>query len=73
MIKVTRLNKSQLWVNADLIQFIEETPDTVITLTTDVKIIVKEPAAVLVKAIMAYRQATFQQPLQVAARPEEDA
>ena len=42
MIEVTRLNGTQILVNADLIELVEETPDTVITFTTGRKIIVKE-------------------------------
>lgn len=42
MIDVTRLNGSGVTVNSDLIETVEETPDTVITLTTGKKIIVKE-------------------------------
>ena len=34
MIDVTRLNGKELTINADLIEIVEETPDTVITLTT---------------------------------------
>ena len=41
MIEVTRLNGKGLTINSDLIEMIEETPDTVITLTTGKKIIVK--------------------------------
>jgi len=42
MIDVTRLNGSGVTINSDLIETVEETPDTVITLTTGKKIIVKE-------------------------------
>lgn len=42
MIDVTRLNGSGITINSDLIETVEETPDTVITLTTGKKIIVKE-------------------------------
>ena len=42
MIEVTRLNGTQILVNADLIELVEETPDTVITFTTGRKIIVNE-------------------------------
>lgn len=41
MIEVTRLNGKGLTINSDLIEMIEETPDTVITLTTGKKIIGK--------------------------------
>ncbi len=56
MIKVTRLNDSEFWVNADMIEFVEATPDTIITLITGNKIIVKEPADVIVNAVIDYRQ-----------------
>ena len=42
MIDVTRMNDKTLTLNSDLIESVEETPDTVITLTTGKKIIVKE-------------------------------
>ena len=49
MISVTRFNDSTLIINADLIQTVEETPDTVITLTTGTKFIVKEKSKEIVK------------------------
>ena len=42
MIEVTKLNGKKLIVNAELIETIEETPDTVISFLTGKKIIVKE-------------------------------
>ena len=42
MIKVTRLNDSELVINTDLIEFVEAIPDTIISLTTGKKIMVKE-------------------------------
>ncbi len=42
MIKVTRLNESELVINTDLIEFVEAIPDTIISLTTGKKIMVKE-------------------------------
>lgn len=56
MIVVSRLNDEQILVNPHLIETIEETPDTVITLTSGKKFIVKEPAAEVVKRIVHYRQ-----------------
>ena len=55
MIQVTRLNQSVVYVNNDLIEFIEETPDTVITLTTGKKLVVEESAEELIRRIIAYR------------------
>lgn len=42
MIEVTKLNGVKVLVNPHLFEVVEETPDTVITLTTGKKIIVKE-------------------------------
>ena len=42
MIKVTRLNGKEFVVNADLIQYLEETPDTIITLVNHEKVVVKD-------------------------------
>jgi flagellar protein FlbD len=49
------LNGSQYYVNAELIQAVEPTPDTVISLTNNVKIIVKEKPEVIVERIIAYQ------------------
>jgi flagellar protein FlbD len=38
MIKVTRLNNSELWVNAEMIEFVEATPDTVISFISHTKL-----------------------------------
>ena len=38
MIQVTRLNGKKFWVNPHLIEFLEETPDTVVTLLTGKKL-----------------------------------
>lgn len=56
MIKVTRLNQSEVYVNPDLIEFMEETPDTVITLTTGIKLVVEESAADVIDRIIEFRR-----------------
>jgi len=55
MIYVTRLNHSSVVLNSDLIEHIEATPDTVITLTTGQRITVRESAAELVESVRAWR------------------
>lgn len=42
MIDVTRMNGTSITINSDLIEIVEETPDTVVTLTTGKKFIIKE-------------------------------
>ena len=52
MILLTRINKvTQFYANEDLIEFIEETPDTIISLNTGKKIAVMETAIEVVEKI----------------------
>lgn len=60
MICVTRLNGKQFYINAEMIQLVESTPDTIITLINNTKYVVKDPAEEIVKLIIAYRQQVFQ-------------
>ncbi|MEZ0166044.1 flagellar FlbD family protein [Kineococcus sp. LSe6-4] len=55
MILVTRLNGSVFAVNPDLIQRVDSTPDTVITLVDGAKFVVTEPLAEIVERVMAFR------------------
>lgn len=59
MIEVTRLNDRRYYVNADLIETIEETPDTVITLTTGRKVLVKENAFDIVEKVKTYKRSIY--------------
>ncbi|WP_425060865.1 Swarming motility protein SwrD [Sporomusa carbonis] len=61
MIKVTKLKAQgcDFVVNAELIETIEETPDTVITLTSGKKLIVEESMDEVVRKVMDYRRALF--------------
>ncbi|MGG1520119.1 flagellar FlbD family protein [Paenibacillus oryzisoli] len=56
MISLTRLNGRPIILNAILIELIEETPDTMITLTTGKKITVLEKAEVVVSLVRTYMQ-----------------
>ncbi len=55
MIKVTKLNGREIVVNADLIEFIESTPDTLISLTTGRKIMVLEEMDDVIGRAVGYR------------------
>ena len=57
VIRLTRLNGQGLAVNSDLIKFIENAPDTVLTLTSGEKIIVRENTDQVVERIIAFRRA----------------
>jgi len=62
MIMVTRLNGDELMVNADMIEFIEVTPDTVISTISGKKIIVTESLDTVKKRIVEYKQEIFSTP-----------
>ena len=69
MIKVTKLNNTQIIVNSDLIEFVEKTPDTLITLTTGKKLMVTESLEEIMTLVLEYRAKTRSRPVPVA-RPE---
>ena len=54
MIRLTRLNKQPFVVNCELIKFIEETPDTVVTLINNEKIVVSEPAEKIIDRVIEF-------------------
>jgi len=56
MIQVTRLNDTKLVINADLIEFVEEIPDTIISLTTGKKIMVKENIDEIIERVAQFRR-----------------
>ncbi|MGF7048749.1 flagellar protein FlbD [Paenibacillus sp. DS2015] len=56
MISVTRLNGTQMWLNALLIETVEETPDTYITLVTGKRLIVLEKAVDIIVLVKQYNQ-----------------
>lgn len=58
MILLTRLNGSTFVVNSDLIETIEATPDSVITLVTGKKLVVRESVAEILEKIVAFRNQT---------------
>jgi flagellar protein FlbD len=57
MIRLTRLNRVPLIVNADLIEHVEVTPDTVVALTTGQKFMVLESAEEVIEKVIQFRQA----------------
>jgi flagellar protein FlbD len=60
MILLTRLNNQPLTVNSDLIKFIEQSPDTVITLLNGEKILVRESASDVRDRIVEFRRSVWE-------------
>jgi flagellar protein FlbD len=59
MIQVTRLDQTTLIVNPDLIIFMEETPDTIITLSNGDKIMVQERVSEIIRRVIQFRRSIF--------------
>ncbi len=55
MIKLTKINDEKFYLNSDLIEFLESTPDTIISLTTGKKVIVRETVNEVVEKIISFR------------------
>jgi flagellar protein FlbD len=59
VIALTRLNGHPVMVNSDLIESLEETPDTVVTLTSGNKLIVRDPMCDVQRKIVAFKRAIY--------------
>ena len=68
MIKLTRLNGEEFVVNGDLIEIVDANPDTVITLITEHKFVVKEKIDEVIEKVIEYKR---QAGLQVNIRRKE--
>ncbi len=60
MIQLTRLNNKVLAVNSDLIKFVEQSPDTLVTLITGEKIVVRESTQEVLARIVEFRRSVLQ-------------
>lgn len=56
MVRLTRLDGRVIVINSDLIEFVEVTPDTLISLTTGKKIIVRESEELVINKVAAFRR-----------------
>ncbi len=59
MIALTRLNNTPLVINPDLIVSMEETPDTIITLSNGEKIAVQEKVKEVIRRVINFRRCVF--------------
>src|SRR3990172_11713307 len=70
MIKLTRLGGEVFLLNADLIRYVEERPDTFITLTTGERLVVTESMDEVLRRAVAYQQAKYLVPPPADRRPQ---
>lgn len=59
MVEVTKINGVKVLINPDLLELVEETPDTVLTFTTGRKIIVKESRQEVKNLVKSYKKDIF--------------
>ena len=59
MIEVTKMNGQKVLINPGLMEFVEETPDTVVSFTTGRKIIVKESRQDIKNLVISYKKVLF--------------
>lgn len=56
MITLTRMNDTVYTLNSDLIEMVEETPDTVVTLVSGKKFVVRESREEIVALVCEYKR-----------------
>ena len=59
MIRITRLNGQEIYVNADLVLFLESSPETILTLQNGKKITVKETIPQVVDRIVEFKSRCY--------------
>lgn len=55
MIRLTKMDGEEIIINAEAIEFIEEAPHTIITVTSDKKVIVEESADEIIEKTIEYK------------------
>ena len=60
MIRLTRINHVPLVLNSDLIEHVEVTPDTVVSLTTGQKFVVLETPKEIIERVVRFRRSIFE-------------
>jgi len=73
MIRLTRINHVPLVLNADLIEHVEITPDTVIAMTSGQKYMVLESAEDVIEKVLDFRRAINNRDAPAVVRDEEDS
>lgn len=72
MIRLTRINRVPLVLNADLIEHVETTPDTVIAMTNGQKFMVLESAEEVIQKVIEFRRAIAGRAGALSDGPRED-
>lgn len=73
MIRLTRLNNQPIAVNADLIKYVENSPDTLLTLVTGDKMVVRESEEEVIRLVVEYRRSLISPAMPQLVRTTIDA
>ncbi len=73
MIRLTRFDGTTFVVNCDIIQYIEATPDTIITLTTKEKLMVRESVEYVIEQVVEFKRRIYRGDLELRRDPDEDS
>ena len=68
MVELTKLHDEPIVINADLIEFVESTPDTLISMTSGKKLMVKETVQEVIRKVIDYRRRCLPLQRKVPAR-----
>lgn len=72
MIKLTRFDGSEVAVNAELVKFVEAAPDTIVTLTSDQKLLVLETVDEVIEKVVKYRRLAYgSMPIKISRSEKE--
>jgi flagellar protein FlbD len=71
MIQLTRLDGSLVTINADLIETVEERPNTIVTLTTEKRFVVQESGQDVLDRVIAFRQLSTRPRLVLMAEEQQ--
>lgn len=69
MIQLTRLNNTRLAVKSDLIKYVEQAPDTVITLLNGEKLVVRETTEQVIERVLDFRRSVLMASSETVPQP----
>lgn len=72
MVRLTRYDGTKFVLNCDIIQYVESTPDTIITLVTKEKLMVREKVEDVVEAVIDFKRKIFRGDLDFERDPNEE-
>lgn len=71
MIELTRFDDTKFVLNCDVIQYVEATPDTIVSLITKEKLMVKESVETVIEAVVEFKRRVYRGDLEFH-RPENE-